>query len=73
MRRLPKRFAAPADLAAEPEDVKALRLLRALRYFVEMGGQRGVATIVIDGQTIFLVKYFPPAMPTADTTSDVEA
>ena len=63
----PKALATPDDLAAEPEDAKALRLLRSLRHFV--ASRYGVTCIEIDGHALFIVKHDTRRHPaTMDTT-----
>ena len=69
----PKNLATPDDLAAEPEYVKALRLLRSFRHFVKVK-RYGIMCIQIDGQTLIVMKLTAVNVPlTADLTTSVEA
>lgn len=67
----PKALSTPADLAAEPEDVKALRLLRSLRHFT--ASRYGVTCIELDGKALFIIKHDTTRHTAADTTPDTAA
>lgn len=68
----PKALSTPADLVAEPEDVKALRLLRSLRHFT--ASRHGVTCIEIDSRKLFIIKFDETRHPAAaDTTPDTAA
>lgn len=53
--KLPKRLAAPDDLAAEPEDVKGVRMLRTFRYMIER--KRRILGFTLDGQRFLLIQW----------------
>ena len=68
---LPKALREPATgwtVETEPEDVKAIRLLRGLRHFAR--SKHGTLGMTLDGVQILLIKYRPqpagPHVPGAD-------
>ena len=76
MRQLPKVLREPVGttLEDEPEDVKALRLLRSLRYqFVVKN--RWTLGLTIDGVPLMIVRFRPqpdgPHNPDADLSGTV--
>lgn len=61
----------PPDIAAEPDDIKAARLLACLRDFANDDGVT-LGGIEIDGVKIMLVKY-DPARHLFELEPDVDA
>jgi hypothetical protein len=52
-------FHAPDDLAAEPEDVKALRLLRFFRWWRSEYSNVGAIPLWLDGERMLLISMKP--------------
>lgn len=61
-------FAEPADLTAEPEADKAVRLLRMFRAF--NGADERIMVLVIDGQPILFGKIDPSAIAHVPQTAE---
>lgn len=72
----PKSLQVPMDpefLAAEPEDVKALRWLRSFRHFVK-SKRYSTMVVELDGETLIIIKVATRNMPAdADLTRSMDA
>lgn len=65
-----REFAEPADLSAEPEDVKAVRLLRMFRAF--LATEERIMVMTLDGVPLLFGKIDQSALVGA-VDSEVEA